>query len=82
MAVKVKFPKAEKIVGIATEPISYQKRSHDLIYLDARNWTRDRQKEAEKIRDKYNLLVNVKMSQSIENEFPSEQIDDSKKGEK
>lgn len=79
MAVKVKFPKAEKIVGIATEPISYQKRSHDLIYLDARNWTRDRQKEAEGIRNKYNLLVNAKMSQSVENEFPSEQIDDFEK---
>ncbi len=73
MAVKVKFPKAEKIVGIATEPISHQKRTHDLVYLDARNWSRDRQEEAEKIRDKYNLLVNAKMSQGVEREFPSEQ---------
>ncbi len=71
MATKVRFPKAEKIIGIATEPISCQRRSHDLIYIDARNWTRDHQKEAEEIRDKYNLLVNAKMSQGVEREFPS-----------
>jgi hypothetical protein len=73
MAAKVRFPKAEKIIGIATESISHQRRSNDLIYIDARNWTRDHQKEAEEIIDKYNLLVNAKMSQGVEREFPSEQ---------
>jgi len=73
MATKVRFPKAEKVIGIATEPIGCQRRSHDLIYIDARNWTQDQQKEAEEIRDKYNLLVNAKMSKGVEREFPSKQ---------
>jgi hypothetical protein len=80
LAAKVKFPNAEQIIGIATEPISHKNRSEDLIYIDARHWTKNDQEEAENIRDEFNLLVNTKMFQKIENEFPREELENFKKG--
>jgi hypothetical protein len=38
---KIRRPELLDIVGIATEPVNVDKRSEDLVYLDARNWTQE-----------------------------------------
>lgn len=70
MVVKYKFPDAEDIIGFATDSGRYQYRSEDLIYLDAREWTEENQKQAEYYCNEVGLLKKVNRTAGKEYEFP------------
>ncbi len=70
MVVKYIHPKAEDIVGFATESMDIKHRSEDLIYLDARQWSDQLQKEAEDFHNEYGLLRVTSQFRTREYEFP------------
>jgi len=57
MVVKLKFPMATDVVGIATEPGLGSERSEDVVWLDARNWPPECQAEAESLQRDLGLLT-------------------------
>jgi hypothetical protein len=79
--VKVVFPEAVHIVGIATEPLRYvDDRSEDLVYLNASVWSDEDQKEAKEVQNKLNLLKKSRRVEFKESEYPREQIANMQKG--
>lgn len=69
--VKVKFPEALDIVGIATETgMSEGGRSEDAVYLDARYWNEELEREARQIQQDLQILVNTTRTDFIEQEYP------------
>jgi hypothetical protein len=58
--VKVKFPDALDIVGFATESgrVEAGLGSEDAAYLDARNWTPEREADAREVQAKAGILTN------------------------
>ena len=69
--VKLKFPDAQDIVGIATEPgLSNPFRSEDAMYFDARAWTAENEEDARELQSKAELLLNVTESRIHEKEYP------------
>ena len=70
MVVKLKFPDAKNIVGIATDSGTDEYRSEDLVYYDASNWSEEAQAEAESIQEKFNLLKTVQTVQGTFKEYP------------
>jgi len=72
---KLEFPDAKHVVGIATEPRSYEiNRSEDLIYLDACQWTENNQQEAKRIQKNLGLLSKTKRTKFTEKEYPTREI--------
>lgn len=71
-AVKVLFPEALDIVGIATEPLTDidAERSEDALYLDARDWSEASQAEAEALKNDLHLLEDTKEFAGTEREYP------------
>jgi hypothetical protein len=68
---KYEFPEALDIVGIASEPIQVGPgTSEDLIYLDAREWSDELNREAAKLQKELNIFTKVKASYAKEFEFP------------
>jgi hypothetical protein len=69
--VKLEFPDARDIVGIATEPgLDNGGRSEDAIYFDAREWTDDLASETRDLQEKLGLLQKAtKIKQSFD-EYP------------
>lgn len=55
---KVVYPEAQDIVGIATGPPENEN-SEDLLYLDARHWTLEDQREAEILQRETGFLLKV-----------------------
>jgi hypothetical protein len=70
--VKLKFPDAQDIVGIATETGQDDGRSEDALYFDARNWTDEEQAEAQRLHDEAGLLNETAMFASTEKEYPDQ----------
>ncbi len=71
---KLKFSDAEDIVGLATESgFSPENRSEDLLYYDARDWSRAEQEEARRIQLKFDLLTHVAEWRGREDEYPREE---------
>lgn len=72
LVAKLVYPEAEDIVGIATEPWSDPEayRSEDSLYLDARLWDDDLQREAESWQRDLGLWTNVTEVRGIEHEYP------------
>jgi hypothetical protein len=70
--VKVKFPDAQDIAGIATEPgpIDAPTRSEDAVWLDARVWTPENDAYAASAQEELGLLVKLKESRANEREYP------------
>ncbi len=69
---KLKFPVATDIVGIATETgIDIEERSEDLLYIDAREWSVAQQTEAEEVQKDLNLLQDMTILRGVEHEYPS-----------
>ncbi len=69
--VKVRFPAATLIVGIATEPgLDPDSRSEDLVSIDASEWSDEQQSEAESLQKDLGLLTEIKYSRGVEYEFP------------
>ena len=74
---KIYRPNLLDIIGIGTEPIDYDSRSEDLVYLDARRWNREHQDKAEELQRKTGLLTNLTKIKFHDEEYPA-QVDDTK----
>jgi hypothetical protein len=70
---KVHRPKLLDIVGIATEPIDFDSRSEDLIYLNARGWSFQDQRNAEELQRELGLLTNLSKIAFHDEEYPPEE---------
>lgn len=68
---KVRSPNLQHIVGYATEPLHGERRSEDLTYLDATNWTEKDAQEACRIQRELGLLVSPKVTHHHESEYPT-----------
>ena len=67
---KLLFPEALDIIGIATESGDATARSQDVIYLDARNWTGDMQMQAETLQAQGLLKTTRPIQRSTIHEYP------------
>jgi SEC-C motif len=77
MVVKLDFPDAEHIVGIATETLGRDDyRSEDLLYLDATHWNSQLEESARKSKIELGIFTDVKTFAGREQEYPT---DDRKK---
>jgi len=71
MVVRLKWPEALDVVGIATESGNDSRsRSEDAMYCDFRNWTEEMEQDAKKFQQAIGLLVNPKETRSTEHEYP------------
>jgi len=68
--VKLKYPEATKIIGIATESGDVEMRSEDLLYLDASEWSAKEMAQAKEIQAELGLLKRTKLGMSREHEYP------------
>ncbi|MDO8616157.1 MAG: hypothetical protein Q7T33_10570 [Dehalococcoidia bacterium] len=72
LVARLKFPEARDVVGIATEPLSWQQTgSEDLVYLDGAHWTAETANEAAALQQKLGLLQEVLQFEANETEYPS-----------
>ncbi len=69
-AVKLKFPDARDIVGIATETGTDEERSEDALYYDASGWTEQDRAEAQRIAEELDLLGDIRQFTGVEYEYP------------
>jgi hypothetical protein len=69
---KLYRPKLRDIVGIATEPIDFDIRSEDLIYLNARHWHAEDQRNAEMLQRELGLLTRLTRTPFHDEEYPSQ----------
>lgn len=70
---KLKFPEIKDIVGIATETGLSEERSEDFMYLNARDWTEEDDREAADLERKFSsqgLLGKRTLFRSNINEYP------------
>ena len=74
--VKVKFPNAQHILGIATESGQGPNRSEDFVYLDAREWTEELQAEALELQKEFNILNNINFFPISVQEYPEVNSDE------
>lgn len=71
MVTKLIYPDAKDIIGIATEPgLNNGGRSKDALYLDARDWTDEKQEEAINLQQDLNILVNTMSQRGVVPEYP------------
>jgi len=71
MVTKLKYPDAQDIVGIATEPGEAQEeRSEDALYYDARQWDEHEREDAERLQKDLRLLTNLKFFSRSTKEYP------------
>jgi hypothetical protein len=75
MVLKVLFPEALDLVGIATEPGEATERSQDVIYIDARQWTPEMQAQAEDLQAKGVLKNTGPIQRSTILEYPGSEGD-------
>ena len=69
--VKMKFPEALDIVGIATESgVANPGRSEDAVYLDTRHWTEANDEKARELQKELGILVNPTQTSGTEPEYP------------
>lgn len=71
MILKYKYPEAQDIIGIATEPHrENEDNSEDLMYLDARNWNEELNKKAEELQHDLKILISPKKTAYSTSEYP------------
>jgi hypothetical protein len=70
LVMKLKFPEANDIIGIATNSGRGEEGSEDAIYLDARVWTPEMQAQAERDQADFGILVAPEMARGTEAEYP------------
>jgi uncharacterized protein YchJ len=68
--IKLKWPNAQYIVGIAMEDGSEERRSQDLILMDTTKWDRALEAQAVEIQERLGLLKQARMSKGREHEYP------------
>lgn len=72
LVLRLRFPTATDIVGIATESgSSIMERSEDAMYFDARNWTTSQEAEAKRLQEELQIFTDTKHSMMHEQEYPS-----------
>ncbi|MGA2650882.1 MAG: SEC-C domain-containing protein [Terracidiphilus sp.] len=68
---KVEFPDAEHVIGIATETgQDPERRSEDAVYVDLTKWTQEDERAARKDQLELDLLTHTTQFAGVENEFP------------
>jgi hypothetical protein len=67
---KVRRPELLDIIGIATEPVDIDRRSEDLVYLDARHWTQEDQAQTLELQAKTGILVSSREIAFHDDEYP------------
>ncbi len=70
--VKLKFPDALDIIGIATETGTDEVRSEDALYYDARVWAEQDRTEAQSVADDLGLLSDIRQFTGVEYEYPEQ----------
>ena len=72
MCLRLRFPDAKDIVGIATEPLGDEEsRSEDAIYFDARGWSAEDQERAKELSQNLDILQGEpKFRHLREQEYP------------
>lgn len=72
MSLKSKYPNLLDIVGISREAVLDEASSNDILYIDARNWNKEDEKEANEIFIKYGYLKdeNIEKFSREEIEYP------------
>ena len=70
MIVRLKFPDAKDIVGLATETGISESRSEDALYFDGRNWGLNEAAEAERLQRETKLLTNTTEYRDVVKEYP------------
>lgn len=68
--VKLKYPDAIHIIGIATEAGFPSIRSEDFVYLNATGWGPEQDAEARELQQQFRLLQNVTVHKGREHEYP------------
>ena len=68
---KVRFPELQHVVGYATEPLDGERRSEDLAYLDATNWTETDAQEACRIQRETGILGSPTVTHVHVHEYPT-----------
>jgi len=68
--VKARYPEAQDVIGVATEPAGYDERSEDAAYLDARNWTAEDQTEALRQQEELGILKKINGWHFTAQEYP------------
>ena len=68
--VKLDFPDALDIVGLASETSPTSGRSEDAIYFDARLWTEEMAREAKNDKAAFKILTKATKFQGVEYEYP------------
>jgi hypothetical protein len=72
MVIKLMYPDAQDVVGVATEAGKPVDRSEDVMHLDARSWTDEQQREARSLQQDLSLLTQVSpLHGGTEYEFPT-----------
>lgn len=70
LVTKLEHPQATDIVGIATEAGNVSRRSEDLLYLNAADWSPKAEAEARQIQQRLGLLKKVEVTMGREYEYP------------
>jgi hypothetical protein len=71
--VKSKFPDAQHIIGIATQPrLDAESHSEDAIYFDATDWTEEEAIRAKEDSEKLNILKNPHKFITYDQEYPNQ----------
>lgn len=80
LACRLMYPEAEKIVGIATEPLSDTYRSEDFAYLDGTSWSPEYEAEARRLKEQLRLFEDARYIEFTEPEYPLARDRDLNKG--
>jgi hypothetical protein len=72
--VKLSWPDATQILGIATESVSEVRRSEDMLYLDVSNWGAEAEQSAQEIQQRLGILKQTRTSRSREYEYPVDHL--------
>lgn len=67
---KLDFPDALDIVGLASETSATIGRSEDAIYFDARLWTEEIAKETREYKRVLNILTNATAIRGVAHDYP------------
>ena len=67
---KLKSPNLQHIVGYATEPLDAERRSEDLVNLNAADWTETDAEAARDIQRKTGILTSPKATNVRDMEYP------------
>ena len=71
MVVKLHYPDAQHVIGIATEPLDGDDyRSEDFVHLDATEWNEELDRQALASKRDLGIFVDVKTFAGREQEYP------------